>query len=220
MLQFLPLVVAILPLAGVTAAYWLNINAGVLPACLPFLDGCTSISATGRYLPGSMPFRAALLPQAALLGVMWWISVEWLQRHYSTRSRLRGLVLVTGVVGALALIVYVTFLGTNHPVYEFMRRFGIYFYFLGTALAQLLLTLCIERSRLRQVMLAIVLMPFVLGIANLFLKPVLVDPDGFENAIEWVAAFLMQCWFALLFVAWRRTGLIVRVETDSTNVHS
>ena len=219
MLRFLPLLVAILPLAGVTAAYWLNINAGVLPACLPFLDGCVSISATGRYLPGSLPFRAALLPQAALLCVTWWLSIAWLQRLYSVRFRLHRWILVTGVVGALALIVYVTFLGTTHPIYEFMRRFGIYFYFLGTVLAQLLLTLCIERSKLRRVMLAIVSMPFALGIANLCLKMLLSDPDGIENAIEWISAALMQFWFVLLFIAWHRTGLSIRVETDSSSAH-
>ncbi len=220
MLRFLPLVVATLPLAGVTAAYWLNVDAGVLPACLPFLDGCVSISATGRYLPGSMPFRAALLPQAALLCVAWWISVEWLRAHSFARPRLHRLILVSGIAGALALIVYVTFLGTSHPVYEFMRRFGIYFYFLGTVLAQLLLTICLQRSVLRRAMLLIVAMLFALGIANLCLKLILADPDAIENSIEWVSAFLMQCWFVLLFVAWRRTGLSVRVETDSTSAHS
>ncbi len=220
MLRFLPLIVAIVPVAGVTAAYWLNIDAGVLPACVPFADGCTSISATGRYLPGSMPFRAALLPQVALLCFLWLFSAEYLKITRPGLAAIRRAMLTAGLTGAMALIVYVTFLGTHHPVYEFMRRFGIYFYFLGTVLAQVLLTLALRSSGLRQVMLAFVIAPFVLGVANLLLKLVISDPDWIENSIEWIVAFLMQCWFVLLFVAWRRAGLAITVRTDSSNADS
>lgn len=220
MLRFLPLIVAILPFAGVTTAYWLNIDGGVLPACVPFIDGCTSISATGRYMPGSMPFRAALLPQAALLCFLWLFAAEWLKNTHPVSAGIRRTILAAGQTGAIALIVYVTFLGTHHPVYEFMRRFGIYFYFLGTAFAQLLLTVSLARSRLRQVMLAIIVSPFVLGVVNLLLKFVVSNPDPMENAFEWIAAFLMQCWFVLLFVMWRRSGFAVTVQTGSPNAGS
>jgi cytochrome b561 len=64
-------------------------------------------------------------------------------------------------------------------------------------------------SRLRKyatVMLSIGAVVLLLGILNLVLKSTLADPDPAENRIEWVAATLVQLWFFILFVAWRRTG--------------
>ena len=215
MIRTLPLIVAFAPLVGVTAAYSLNIRADVLTACIPFIDGCTSISATGRYMPGSMAFRAALLPHAGLLMIFWWFAREWLGECRRDR-RGTNAVFLFGLVGAFALIVYVTFLGTTLPFYEFMRRFGIYFYFLGTALAQVSLTLAMPASALRRAMLAIVTTPFLIGIANLVLKAILDDTDRLENSFEWIAALLMQTWFCLLFLAWERSRMTVTVTTVSS----
>jgi hypothetical protein len=208
-----------MPIAGVTAAYLLNIQAGVLPSCIPFIDGCTSISSTGRSMPGSMPFRAVLLPQALGLVFLWWISVAWL-REISPKTRVGKPVLVCGVVGAIALILYVSFLGSQQPLYEFMKRFGIYFYFLGTAISQLLVTIAMGRSRLRTAMLWVISTPYVLGIVNLVQKSLLLQSNNIENRIEWSVALLMQVWFVLLFLAWRNSDLTVTVRTDSTSVHS
>ena len=122
------------------------------------------------------------------------------------------------------MIVYVTFLGTRTPVYSFMRRFGIYFYFTGTAVAQLLVTLRVRRlapqwrmASVSRWMLAAVALPFVLGIGNLVQKAVLPDAeaDAIENAIEWFASLSMQAWFLGLYVAWRRTGVAITTVTTS-----
>jgi hypothetical protein len=217
MIRALPLFVGLSPVIGVTAAYWLNTDAGLLPSCLPLLDGCTSISATGRYMPGSLVFRAVLLPQSVLLIALWWISVGWLNALCPT-ARGRKAILSCGVVGAAALVLYVAFLGTTQPFYEFMRRFGIYFYFLGTALSQIILTWSMPKSGLRSAMLLVIGTPIVLGVINLVQKVVLTNPNNIENRIEWIAAALMQVWFVLLYVAWRKTGIVVSVQTDSPNV--
>lgn len=217
MIRALPLFVGLSPVLGVTAAYWLNTDAGILPACMPLLDGCISISATGRYMPGSLIFRAVLLPQAALLVVLWWISIGWL-KTLSPSARGRKAILTCGVVGAVALVLYVTFLGTTQPFYEFMRRFGIYFYFLGTALSQIILTWSMPKSGLRRTMLLAIGTPLLLGVVNLVQKAVLSNSNNIENRIEWIAAVLMQVWFVLLYVAWRKSGIAVKGRTDSTNV--
>lgn len=213
--RVLPLIAGLLPVAGVIVAYKLGVDAGVLPACVPFVDGCTSISATGRYMPGSMVFRAAMLPQAAFLIVTWWVAAEWLKNAVPSARRHR-VILISGIVGAIALVVYVTFLGTKTPLYEFMRRFGIYFYFLGTALSQLLFTLELPTSRIRRLMFWTIATPFVLGLLNIGLKAVLEDSDNIENGIEWVSALLMQLWFLQLYFVWRAAGIKVTV-TDSTS---
>ncbi len=218
MIRYLPLFVGLAPVIGVTTAYWLNQQAGILPACMPLLDGCTSISATGRYLPGSMPFRAVLLPQAAFLVILWWMGVEWLKQVVPTSRRGRA-ILISGVTGAVALVIYVTFLGTKQPFYEFMRHFGVYFYFLGTALAQILLTISMPKSRLRTAMLSVIATPFILGLLNLLLKSLGIGPDNFQNRTEWISALLMQIWFVLLYAAWRKSGLTIAVRTGPPSVH-
>ena len=208
--RLLPLIVAIVPLIGVTAAYWLGVRAGVLPDCIPYLDGCTSISATGRYMPGSLPFRAALFPQAAFLIFLWWSAAAWLRAYGHTRYTIP--MQVAGIVGGIALIIYVTFLGTKTEFYEIMRRFGIYLYFLGIVVAQVLFTLAIHPSKIRTAMIAVVLAPWIFGIGNLIQKALITTPNNIENRAEWIVALLMQIWFFLLYLLWRREGIVVRVS--------
>lgn len=221
-LRSLPLIAALVPLAGVFWAYQIATSAGLIPSCVPFLDGCTSISATGRYPPANLVFRAVELPLASLLFVIWMLSVNWLRQLGNPAPVLGRVIAVAGGIGALALVVYVTFLGTSQPFYEFMRRFGIYFYFLGTAIAQLgvawglAATVTTWRGRQVQVraLQALATLPFVLGIANLVLKPLLEDPDPTENSIEWIAALSMQLYYLVLWLAWRGSGFAISVRTE------
>lgn len=225
-LRCLPLVAGILPLLAVTVAHWLGVQSGRLPSCLPYLDGCLSISATGRHPPGSYLFKAVHLPLAAALVFLWLCVSAWLRSMSGDAASTRAaLIAVCGMVGAGALLVYTTFLGNTVPIYEFMRRFGIYFYFLGTVLAQLLTSLALlsnnkglnRITNLARWMAALAIFPFLLGILNLVLKNTLADADTAENRIEWIAALSMQGWWVLLFFAWRLTDFHVAVSTDSTS---
>ena len=223
LLRGLPLYTGIAPVVAVTLAYWLGVSNDVLPACMPLLDGCTSISATGRYPPGSLLFRAIMLPQAFVLALLWYLSAGWLDALIQ-KERSNTLLLASGLLGALALVLYVTFLGTTLPYYEVMRRFGIYFYFLGTALAQVTLAVALLKAlprarddRLRSYALAMLWLcglPFALGILNLVLKAVLDNADLMENRIEWTSAVLMQAYFVVLYLAWRHTRFTTSVRVN------
>jgi hypothetical protein len=222
-IRLLPLICAVFPVIAALIAYWLGVDSGRLPACIPWLDGCTSISATGRHPPGSFVFRAFHLPFATLLALVWYYNHAWLGiLSGAVRGHTQASMLVSGLIAALSLIIYVTFLGTTEPIYEFMRRIGIYGFFLGTAVAQLILSvalssIAIARSdqKLRAMafyMLILVALPFALGILNLALKAILEDADAIENRIEWIATLVMQVWFVLLYLAWKRTGFKASVE--------
>lgn len=219
--RLLPLIAGLAPILGANLAYWLGVRADVLPSCIQYLDGCTSISAAGRYPPGSYLFRAVHLPYAALLSVLWYFNYLWLAaiEHEAFRRR-RAIMFGFGLVGSIALMVYVTFLGTNEPVYEFMRRGGIYFYFLSTAVAQVATSIAMLRidRNVAYWMLVTSLMPFALGIANLVQKEVLPYEvaDLIENQIEWIAALTMHIWFLLLFAAWQRSDMQIRVTAPRT----
>ena len=130
---------------------------------------------------------------------------------------------VIGCSGAVALILYVTFLGTQAPFYEFMRRFGVYLYFLFSVIAQIMLArhtiqlasdLQYQRvAALGKVQLALALVPFVLGALNLVLKSTLTDSDPAENIIEWIFALLMHVYFLLSYWNWRATGFTAEWRT-------
>ena len=226
LIRWLPLLAGVLPFLAVNLAYWMGVRHDVLPSCFPYIDGCTSISSTGRHPPGSLLFRAAHMPQGVLLLFLWYFSVQWLRAlRPGVRRSTELVVLISGTTGALALIVYTTYLGTTESFYEFMRRFGIYCYFLGTVLAQLFLALSFLRHantlrapalvNMARAMLWLCLMPFVLGILNLILKELLADAGAIQNRIEWIAALSIQAYFFVLYYAWRGTKVAFVVTAGS-----
>ena len=48
LLRLLPLVTGLLPIVAIHVSLLLAINAGAIPSCFPYLEGCASISATGH----------------------------------------------------------------------------------------------------------------------------------------------------------------------------
>jgi hypothetical protein len=231
LLRLLPLITGFAPIFAVHVSYLIGIRAGILPACIPYIEGCISISATGRYPPASFLFKSVMMPEAILMAVYWLFSVAWLRSLSRTADRSDKVgtsIAVFGVAGALFLIVYVTFLGTQGPVYDFMRRYGVYLYFLFTVVAQLILISKVmsvsSGLRIRgvvaitKIQLAIALIPFALGILNLVLKAVLEDADAAENIIEWIFALLMQSYFLLSYFSWRATGFDASFSVERSRV--
>ena len=207
------LITALAPIIGINLAYWIGVAYDNLPSCIPYIDGCTSISSTGRYPPGDRLFRAVMLPQAVLLAVTWYATALWLRVARPEATRAATTTLVAGLLGAVALIVYVSYLASNDPFYEIMRSYGIYLYFIGTVVAQIAVSLAMEPSRLRRIMLAIMITPFVLGLYNFIQKEFINDLNSIENRIEWIVAILMQAWFLALLVAWRRSKFALVART-------
>lgn len=219
MLRWLPFIAGLMPLIAMFGAFALGVAYEVLPDCNPIIDGCRSISATGRQPPGSFLFRAIMLPNTIVLAFVWYLSVRWLHALPPGLGRGNGMaILIAGMVSVIAFIVYVTFLGTKEPIYEFMRRTGIYFGFAGGAFAQLFVALAMWKTDLRPIAKAMLTVNFIvlaLGVLNLVLKSTLADADPAENRIEWIATILLQSWFFLLFIAWRRTDVDFAVTTRS-----
>jgi hypothetical protein len=215
--RLLPLLAGLMPFTAMVGAFLIGRVYGVLPDCIPVIDGCLSISATGRRPPGSFLFKALMLPYSIVLVFLWFYAVEWLRALNPQLSKVTvRSILISGIVGALALIVYVTFLGTKEPIYEFMRRTGIYFAFLGTGLAQLFVAVPLLRiarwepwrvlQAKARALVSLSAFLFGLGILNIIMRRVLPDPDPAENIIEWLAALGMQVHFVILYVVWRATG--------------
>ena len=219
-IRFLPLLAGLLPIVAIHASLLLAINAGAIPACIPYLDGCASISATGRYEPAVYLFKPAMTTEAVVMVIYWSLSALWIRSMSQSAGVKAGpavsITAILGIAGAIALIIYVTFLGTHAPFYEFMRRFGIYLYFLFTVVAQILLARTAIRNsemlglesvvKVSRLQLWLSLTPFAFGTLNIILKSTLDNPDPAENVIEWISALMMHVYFALTYVSWRDTG--------------
>lgn len=223
LLRALPLIVGCVPIVGINLAFLLGVGSDILPACNPYFEGCVSISATGRQLPGALMFRGTMFPQAALLAILWYFTAAWLRALQAVPPVSTLWLLMSGFAGALALILYVAFLGTEQPFYEFMRRIGVYFYFFGTWLAQLLCARALmqitrgetnsELRPLANLMVWICALPCILGIANVTVPYMLAEKDQAQNVIEWIVALLMQGNFFVLYAAWVKSGFRVTVTT-------
>ena len=216
-----PTIVALLcglgPILTVHACYALSASAGLVPACVPYLDGCTSISATGRHGWGYFLFKAGMLPSALLLIIYWRLCRAWLLAAGDVEGPgLRSLVWL-GMAGALFMMLYSVFLGHAGEPYNLLRRFGVSLNLGFTYLAQLLLVWRLGRIQLEA---RLVLCPpailraktwlvaglLVLGLGSIPVSNFIVDKDPVENAIEWVFCLLLSSFYLLTAVAWRMTG--------------
>ena len=216
----LGLFIALWPILVAHAAYAISVMEGHVLACNPYWDGCTSISKAGRHGWANHLFRGALLPYTPLLALYWWLNQRWLLALGDRGSRA---MLVSGWTGVLFMILYVTFLGTEGPTYQLMRRYGINVYFGATYLAQVLLM-----ARLRAqaaagpvpwpAWLATGLLAIALGVLATGLLFVAagygppLDRERLQNALEWGIALLMQVSILLVVPAWRSSRLGLSID--------
>jgi uncharacterized membrane protein YhaH (DUF805 family) len=216
----LALLAGALPLLGTAIAYPLSIHLGLVEACNPFIDGCISISRAARHGLPNYLFRALLLPAAALQALTWLLCSVWLRSAQPPGARtalgVRMLPWV-GLVAAMFLVLYGTFLGTEGDAYRWMRRYGIVVYFGGTTLAMLFATGALRASRWRdhalvRGMLALCVALPLLGLANSLLPLAFPGPaarDALQNTTEWWGGLVFTLYFFSLARLWRvaRFGL-------------
>lgn len=202
---WLPLAFALLPLLATHLAYALSIREGFAPACVPYWDGCTSISRAARHGSASLVFKAVLLPCSLLLALLWWQAGRRLHRGAASAWPM----VLAGGVGALALALYVSFLGLDGTLARGLRRYGALAYFAATFLAQLVyLRACwqVERPHAALRLMGAACLLLLLGglastAASALVREVALK-DRIENAIEWNLGALFTLWFLALAWHW------------------
>jgi len=217
----------LLPIVIVHLCYALSIRGGFTASCIPYIDGCVSISATGRQGWGYFLFKAGMLPAAVLIAAFWLLATRYLRVLGDSGPALRALVFL-GIASAVFLALYTTFLGHKGDVYHLLRRFGVSLALGLGYLAQLLFAwrLAIAHRRgsgavpirlLRglQTLLAVLLL---LGLGSIPVSNFVADKDPIENAIEWTFCLLLWSLYLLTGYAWRRTGYRLTPELESSRV--
>lgn len=208
---------AVPALIGVHVTYLLSASLQYVDWCIPYLDGCSSISEAGRREPANFVFRATVIPAAVFMMVYWKLVQAWLQSMHDDKPGYAPVIFYLGLIAAVFLIVYAVFLGSEGKIYQLMRRYGITFFFAFTYLAQLLLTARIYRfmqrpgnripGTLYRIKLGLCLMQMVLGLISIPVNAadeVLKHP--LRNILEWNFALLMNGYFLFTVWTWRATG--------------
>jgi len=208
-----PFAIAATLVVAAHLAWWLSLRDGHVPSCVPYIEGCVSISRAARHGLGNHVFRLLMLPCALLVALHWWTSARWLRADTASGGQ-GGVVTALGMVGAVALAVYSTFLGSDGEAYRFLRRYGVIVFFGCSYLAQLVFLRSARRAQrldggLAAAMLAVCVAMLALGVGNTAMTAVVTDAalkDRIENTLEWHLGVLLVAWFALQAVLWRRSG--------------
>lgn len=216
-----PFAIAVTLVVAAHWAWWLSVQAGHVPFCVPYLEGCTSISRAARHGLGNHVFRLLVLPCALLVGIHWWLAARWLRGRAGTSAGIAEM----GAIGAVALAVYAAFLGSEGEMYRFLRRYGVIVYFGCSYLAQLLFLRLARRSggldRLTATtMLTVCVAMLVLGITNVVATALAGGTelqDRLENVLEWHLGVLLVAWFLVHAWLWRRDGYALATVQGDRN---
>lgn len=212
----------VLSLLAIHLAYWMNMMAGVdldpSGHCNPYVEGCVSTSGAVRKGPGIVPFKAIMLMVSPLMVYSWILTRRWLMLQVPGGAVNAGVIRTLGIIGALALVIYVIWLGTDGDIYGWLRRYGTTVFLGCSALALLLLARTMWQSLggARQVsfvraFLGVVALQWLIGVISVA-KGFLLNNEELisrlENIFEW--------WFLVaLSLAFILKGLIMQRWPDT-----
>lgn len=203
----------VIPVLAVVVGYQIAIHEEVAEACMPLVEGCTSISRAVRNGSALYWFRLWMMPLSMLLVFYWVLQYRWLEGLLGKRRRHKA-ILILGMISALALVLYANFLGSQGDFYRFMRRFGVTFYFAFALLAQLISLQSLRSAafsfqggalRLLRMQWGLVVIQWLIGLISLSVT--IAQPGNqfeLENIIEWNFAVAMIAFYALSGELWHR----------------
>lgn len=216
--QYLALMTGLLPIVAVHSTYLVSAAQGHVPWCFPYIESCTSISATGRHGVAFFLFKGTMIPAAILLMVYWYVSGKWLLLLGDSCEK-TNLIVAIGAIGAVFLIVYAVALGAPGDALRLQRRTGIIIYFTFTYMSQLLLVWRMGKvapgAPTRQWLFYFCAVTLVIGLSTLILAAVKDNYEDYEDAFEWVIALLIHLYFIVTWRSWTNTGLDLRFSLGS-----
>ena len=220
----LALLAGLLPIVCIHLTYWLAASHGQVPWCFPYIDSCTSISATGREPPAFFVFKGVMIPAAVLLIGYWIINAMWLRTLGSDRKNWLRALKALGVLAGGGLIFYSVYLGSIGPEYRQYRHTGVLTFFGFSFFAQLVITWLLGTiAGIREahplglkLLQGLMLLDLLVGLANVIIG--FVDPafyDTINNAFAWNFTLLLCLHVLATGELWRRTELALSFRVKS-----
>ncbi len=217
----LPLWTAVVPLATFNVCYLVAVGLEHVPACIPYLSGCTSVSSTGRIAPERYIFLAGMLPSVVILVSFWQRSATFLNFGGQFGSRI-AILRVLGVVAALSFLTYVLTLGSVDDLYRQFRRAGIIGFAVSTFLAQVLFIFFYRSMRTaatekhwRWLAGLCVALP-LLSIAAEVAKWAGAPRHAANNIVAWNAFIVVSAYYAIIARVWWHHGFPGHFDSTSS----
>jgi hypothetical protein len=223
--RILAILVVILPLLASNGAFLLSAYESYVPWCMPYIDGCTTISQAGRSGDTIFFYRALVFPYSVLLILFWVYSKEWIEllQGYSTNAA--QVILWLGVAGSVALLVYIDFLGATGEINRLMRRIGAMLYFTLIPLAQSLMLYqhyklkrnnpeVTIRPKILQYQLIIMMLMLTIGVTSLIFVLTGKSTSEIENIVEWNFSLLVNLYFAGTILIWKDYRRVLMIGTS------
>lgn len=199
---------ALLPLVTIHVCFLVSASEGYIDWCLPYWEGCSSISRAGRHGTAYFLFKGGMIPALVMQGLFWVLNRHWLRACGGADQRS---LMVMGIVAAFCLLLYTLTLGHRGDTFQLLRRMGVMGYFGLTFIAQLRLSAALAalpqwrddgRRLLRLCSLAL-----FLGLLSVVLGMRWPDRyDDMEDGFEWVIAIILNLHALWVAVLWRRSG--------------
>lgn len=223
-LYSLALLAGLLPLLVIHICYFWAASSAHVPWCIPYIDSCTSISATGRQVPEYYLFKALMIPAAIFIALYWGCCYQWLMELKCYHIKVSRLILILGIIASLGLILYTVVLGSIGEAYHLQRRIGVTIFFGFTYLAQLLMTYLIGHIKsIKEQYLGnlrslewLTFVTLVIGISSVCIS--FLDRQLYKNtddAFEWILTALLCLYPMGMAVLWRKNGFRVTFHIDS-----
>ena len=199
-LKYHLLLVSIIPFIAIHLSFIVSVQNEYLTLCNPYIDGCYSISRVARQPSSIIIFKILMLVSAFSLFFLW-------PRLF--KSNYNKILIFIGRIGPLFLIAYIVALGEEGFLYELMRRFGVFIFYIFTLISQWVFTLNVDLRKKRfinkiflmniivylQILAFLVAIPFFLFIKNY---------SYIENIIEWWITLLITLWFFINFIYYKK----------------
>lgn len=206
----------LLPFFVIATTYLMSAVGGHIPLCFPPIEGCTSISSSGRYGLSYFVFKAGIIPSAVLLAAFWILCRRWLLQLGADDGIAPRAMQLCGILAAAFLTLYAVFLGSQGEFYELMRRFGINLFFSFSGLAQILLLSRLWRlngagdtevfADALSVMRLLLLAMLIIGLASIPITNYVAGNYRPRNIVAWNFALLLHAGYIVIWWLWSRTG--------------
>lgn len=206
-LFYLALAVAVLPFVTFNISYLIAVSQAHVPLCFTYLEGCTSVSSTGRQAPEMWFFKPGVLALALFLALHWHHSAELLSSQGVSAARARGLRTIA-LISVMALTIYAVTLGLPDEQFGTLRRIGTHGFAFSSWIIQIVFVFLYRpfridaTQRLFRWLTAAAFGLLLVGIASEVAKMSGLPRKPTNNIAAWNAFLLLSAYYLVLARIW------------------